>query len=293
VYESVSSHDNDDLTRRVVELLSTPRAGLVTDIDGTISPIVARPEEAMVLPEARNALDGLRHKLALVGVVTGRSVEDAKHMVGIDRLTYIGNHGLEVLKDGKAQLVPEAQPWVPRMAHVLNEVSTHLEPSLKRGVIVENKGVTASLHYRLAPDPDKARAALLEILAACEADSDIRVEEGRRVINVLPALMISKGSAVTWIVHEHDLEAIVFFGDDITDVHAFRALDTLRDGKRVRTLSIGVVGPETPPTVRQASDFSVPSAKAVADLLQAVLVGLGGQQTSDTMGLRAPSVGSN
>lgn len=290
MYESVSGNDNDELHLRVLDLLRRGRAGLVTDIDGTIAPIVARPEEAMVLPNARGALEGLNQQLELVAVVTGRSVDNARRLVDVDGITYIGNHGLEVFTNGTAVILAEAQPWVPRLASVLDQLDDRLEPDLKQGVLVENKGATASLHYRLAPDPDRTRQAVLEILAHCAGTSGIRIEEGRRVINLLPPLMVSKGSAVTSLVKERALDAIVFLGDDITDAHAFRALDMLRQSGRVRTLGIGVVGPETAPIVRQLADATVPSVSAVADLLCAVLDGL---EAGDRMEPRVPGVGSN
>jgi trehalose 6-phosphate phosphatase len=290
VYESVSSSDNGQLVDRLIELLGTPRAGLVTDVDGTISPIVARPGDAMVLPEARRALEGLKQHLTSVAVVTGRSVDDARRMLDIDGLTYIGNHGLEIFLHGRAEIVPEARPWVPRLATVLAEVHDVLAPDLRDGVIFENKGATASLHYRLAPDPDAARPVLLEILARCTATSGIRVEEGRRVINLMPPLMVSKGSAVTWMVKEHALDRIAYFGDDITDAHAFRALHVLRQSGTVKTMSIAVAGPETAPSVLELCDASVPSVTAVADLLCSLLEGL---EASDTMNSRAPSTGSD
>jgi len=279
VYESVSGTDNGDLTRRVIDLLGNGKAGLVTDIDGTISPIVARPDQAMVLPEARNALEGLRQQLQLVAVVTGRSVDDARRMVGIDGLTYIGNHGLEVFANGHAEIVAEARPWIPRLTAVLDEVNLRMDARIRPGVIVENKSVTASIHYRLTPNPDEARKQLLNILARCTV-SGIRVEEGRRVINLLPPLMITKGTAVTRLVSEHHLDRLVYLGDDITDAHAFAALDVLRQSGRAQTMSIAVVGPETPPSVRQLADATVPSVSAVAELLRGVLDGLG---TSDSM----------
>ncbi|MBV9580157.1 MAG: trehalose-phosphatase, partial [Chloroflexi bacterium] len=103
----------------------------MTDIDGTISPMVARPEEAMVLPRAREALIGLSQRLRVVAVVTGRSVDDARHMVDVDGLTYIGNHGLESLSHGRPETLPEAQPWVPRLATALNAVAAHLPANLR------------------------------------------------------------------------------------------------------------------------------------------------------------------
>jgi trehalose 6-phosphate phosphatase len=303
VYESVSRSDNaatddgvaderavfDPLVQRVVRLLRRPRAGLITDIDGTISPIMARPEEAIVLPEAREALMGLKDALAMVAVVTGRGVADARAMVGVDGLIYVGNHGLEVWGTNGPELVPEARPWVPRLAAVLDEVARLVEAKSFTGVIIENKGATASLHYRLAPDPDATRRGLLEILARCAITSGLRLEEGRRVINLLPPLMVSKGSAVTWLAREHNLQRLVYLGDDVTDAHAFRALGVLRHASHLETLGIGVIGPETPPEIRQLADAAVPSVTAAAALLSGVLEGL---KSSATMESRAPTVGS-
>ncbi|MBV8719380.1 MAG: trehalose-phosphatase [Chloroflexi bacterium] len=292
MYESLSHNDNGDvkLARRLIELLGRPRAGLVTDIDGTISPIAARPEDAIVLPGARRALAGLRDHLSLVAVVTGRSVEDARRMVDVDGLTYFGNHGLEIYSHGRAEIVPEARPWVPRITATVNGVIEQLDPELKSSVIVENKGATASIHYRLTPDPDRARLHLLDVLARCEPTSGIRVEEGRRVMNLLPPLLINKGSAVRWMVKEHALDRVAYVGDDITDAHAFRALDMLRESGNIETLNIGVLGPESAPSVRQLCDVSVPSVNAVAELLRRVLEGL---EAGDRMDSRAPSIGSD
>jgi trehalose 6-phosphate phosphatase len=287
VYESPSRSDNADLAQRVIDILSGPDAALVTDIDGTISAIVAVPSDAFVLPKARDALLRLRDLLAVVAVVTGRSVDDARAMVGVDGLAYIGNHGLEVWSKGAATLVPEARPWVPRIAAVLQEIQ---DRNRVDGVIIEDKGATASLHYRLAKDPVAARRELLEIVAGCAGTSGVRVEEGRMVINLLPPLTVTKGSAVSWLAREHKLERIVYLGDDITDAHAFRALTLLRQTGDVETLGIGVVGPETAPVVRQIVDAQVPTVEAVADLLCAVVDGL---KASDTMKTRAPTIGSD
>jgi trehalose 6-phosphate phosphatase len=275
VYESVSRRDNADLLERVVDLLAGERAGLVTDIDGTISPIVAVPEQAAVLPGVRRALQRLKDLLTVVGIVTGRSVSDARAMVGIEGLEYIGNHGLEVWRRGEAVTLPEARPWVPQIALVLEAVARALDAHEKAGIIVEDKGASASLHYRLAPDPDRTRLRLLAILARSAEADGLRVVEGRRVINVLPPLEINKGSAVTWLVREHELNHVVYLGDDLTDVDAFSALDALRRDGHVNALSIGVVGPETPPSVRLHADAAVPSVDAVVDLLRGALSRLG------------------
>jgi trehalose 6-phosphate phosphatase len=330
VYESVSRSDNaasidgvaagggagsrDDgslVVRRASEVLRHGRAALITDVDGTISPIVDRPEDAYVLPAAREALLGLRDLLVLVAVVSGRSVSDARQMVNVEGLTYVGNHGLEIWSSQGAQLVPEARPWVPRIAAVLGEVARRLEADTDTasaesasderetsvdpargkltGIRIENKGASASLHYRLAPDATRARRELLTILARYAVTSGLRVEEGRMVINLLPPLTVTKGSAVTWLVREHALQSVVYLGDDTTDAHAFKALGVLRQSDRIQTLGVGVLGPDSPPSVRQLADVTLSSVNAVADVLSGVLDGL---RSSATMEPRAPTVGS-
>ncbi|HEX8968301.1 MAG TPA: trehalose-phosphatase, partial [Chloroflexota bacterium] len=121
--------------------------------------------------------------------------------------------------------------------------------------------------YRLAADPPRARHRLLDILAEPVRANGLRIEDGRMVINLLPPLTVTKGSVVSWLVHEHHLSAIVYLGDDTTDAHAFQELNSLRDAGRVRTLGIAVVGPETPAGVRELADATLPSVAAVADLL--------------------------
>jgi len=264
VYESASQGDNGSLVDNVVDLLASGRAGLVTDVDGTISPIVAVPEEARLLPGARQALSELRRVLTLVAVVSGRTAAEAKSMVGIDGLIYVGNHGFEVLSERGPEIVPAATPWIPRLATVLETVRAQIR---QPGVVIENKGATASLHYRLAPDPELAQRELLEILTQSALPSGLRFEEGRMVFNLLPPLGISKGSAVSWLAAEHRLDRLVYLGDDETDAHAFRALHVLRQSGEVRTLSIAVVGSETPFSVRHLADATLPSVEAVVNML--------------------------
>ncbi|HLZ27562.1 MAG TPA: trehalose-phosphatase [Chloroflexota bacterium] len=264
MYESLSDGDNASLVDHVVDLLGSGRAGVITDVDGTISPIVALPEDARVEPAAHQALQTLMQHLTLVAVVSGRTATEARHMVGLDGLTYIGNHGFEVLRAGGPEVVPAALPWVRNLAAVLDSVQSEIQ---QPGVRIENKGATASLHYRLAPDPARTKHDLLEVLVQRAVPLGFQIEEGRMVINVLPPLGISKGSAVSWLVAEHRLDRVVYLGDDETDTHAFRALKVLRQSGEVRTLSIAVVDRETPLSVRQLADASLPSVHAVADLL--------------------------
>jgi trehalose 6-phosphate phosphatase len=185
-------------------------------------------------------------------------------MVGVDGLTYVGNHGLEVWSPEGSIVPPEARPWVPRLSRVLAEIARQVH---QHGVVIENKGVTASLHFRSADDPIEARKELLQVLASVALTSGLRIEEGRMVLNLLPPLTVTKGSAVRWLARQHQLDSLVYLGDDATDAHAFRALKALRETSDMATLGIGVVGAETPASVRQLADEHAPSVEAVAELL--------------------------
>ncbi|MGI9145819.1 MAG: trehalose-phosphatase [Chloroflexota bacterium] len=269
MYESVSRGANGLLVHDVVELLSSGRAGLVSDVDGTISPIAATPEDARVSPIAREALGILRHKLTLVAVVSGRTAAEARAMVGVDGITCIGNHGFEMLTESgrDPDIVPAARPWVPRIAAVLARARTQIR---QPGIMLENKGATASLHYRGATDPEAARHELLELLLQTAVPTGLRFEEGRMVFNLLPPLDVSKGSAVKRLAAEWQLDRLVYLGDDETDADAFQALHELRQSGEARTLSIAVVGSETPARVRDLADATLPSVQAVAQLLACV-----------------------
>ncbi len=255
----------------MVAVLSRQPAGLVTDVDGTISPIAAVPAEARVLPQARAALQRLARRLALVAVVSGRSVADAQRLVGLDGLTYVGNHGLELVGPHGPQPVEAARPYVPLLAAALDQVAPQLTLA---GILVENKGVSASLHYRLAVDREAARRQLLDALAHAPAAQRFRLEEGRLVVNLLPPIPISKGTVVRLLATDHRLRALVYLGDDVTDLHAFRALRDLRETAGLHTLALAVGTPEAAAEVHQAVDARLPSPRAAAALLADVAAAL-------------------
>jgi trehalose 6-phosphate phosphatase len=267
VYESARRVDNAALVERVLEVLRHEPAGLVTDIDGTISPIVRRPEDAYVLPVARSALWRLRNCLAVVAVVSGRTVADAQRMVGLDGVTYFGNHGMEISMGGRPYTLPEARPWISHVAKVLAALGNQIGTD---GILLENKGASATIHYRLAPDPDAARSAIHDALASMLQPGELRVEEGRMVVNLFPPLRITKGSAVQWLVNERRLDSVVYLGDDVTDAHAFRTLAATRAEEGRHTLNVAVLAQETPGSVRQFADAAVGSVQEAAQLLDAV-----------------------
>ena len=137
-------------------------------------------------------------------------------------------------------------------------------------LIVENKGVTGTIHYRLAPDPLLA-VALLEPLARDAADRHgLRLTPGRMIFEVRPPLAVNKGTAIRELADDLGLKGIVFFGDDVTDVDAFRALREMRAAGSAATLRVGELGPDTAPAVLAEIDLSVTGVAACAATLLAL-----------------------
>jgi trehalose 6-phosphate phosphatase len=221
-----------DLLARLAE--DPTKAALFLDVDGVLAPIVPKPEDARVPDETREELRRLNGRYALVACISGRAGADAQRIVGIPELVYVGNHGLE--------LDDEAAGWGERLQRFLASVAW---PA------TENKQLTASLHYRGAPDEGAARAALEDVKARAEREGFV-ARFGRKVLEVLPPLDAHKGTAVRKLLAERSLRRALYAGDDTTDLDGFRALDGLDLSVR-----IAVASEEGPAELRDAADLTV------------------------------------
>jgi trehalose 6-phosphate phosphatase len=221
-----------DLLDRLAE--DPGRAAVFLDVDGVLAPIVPRPEDARVPDETRDELRRLNERYALVACISGRAGADAQRVVGVPELVYVGNHGLE--------LDDEAIEWRGRLQQFLADADW---PA------TENKGLTASLHYRDSEDEDAARAALEDVKARAER-AGLVARFGRKVLELLPPLDVHKGTAVKALLSERSLKRALYAGDDTTDLDGFRALDGLDVSVRV-----AVVSEEGPIELREAADLTV------------------------------------
>ena len=272
---SESSRSTDEPLSRALALsrdaLADAPAGLLTDFDGTLSPIVDDPMLSRLVEGADGALADLVDRLAVVAVVTGRAPADARRMTGVRGLLIAGNHGTEWLEADADEPVatPEASSVRERLERALSRL-----PELP-GVVVERKGLSATVHYRGAPDPDRALPAILGAIGDVEADG-LQPRHGRMSVELRPIGFGDKGSAVHAIVERYALRGVVVMGDDITDLDMFRAVAELRSAGSLRAAIIGVGGAdqEVPPAVIEASDVLV-ADPAEAALLLARLAELG------------------
>ncbi len=250
----------NDLPRRV----RTEPWGLFTDIDGTISEMVERPENAIVRPGCARALDTLARQMAVVAVVTGRDIESARRMVGLDNVIYFGNHGIERWENGTLELAPEAKPYLRRLQRIAAALTQRLDIP---GVIVEDKAVGLSVHYRLAEEPNAARSVILSTVAAVDTEGWLDVREGKMIVDLRLPVAIDKGTSVQSTVREKQLRGAIVLGDDTTDVDAFRAVRRFQEGGDFTGVSIAVVVDETPGIVVNEAIYTLPGTVAVEGFL--------------------------
>lgn len=239
-------------------LRSAPeRTAILTDVDGTLAPIVERAEEAKVPAAAREVLAALAERYALVGCISGRRAEEARRLVGLDTLAYAGNHGLELLLPGEE--APSADPSVAGREAEAAEFLVSLDGGRleSAGLRREDKGPIQALHWRGSADEAGAESRAHEI--AVEAGkAGLQPRWGRKVLELRPLGGGGKDGAVASLLADERLDRAAYAGDDRTDLDAFRRLRELADEGRLSTaVSVGVLSAEGPAELAEECDLTV------------------------------------
>ena len=243
--------------------LSEERLGLFLDMDGTLSEIVERPEDARVSRNIAESLVTLAGRLSLVAVVTGRASVVAESTVGVPGLVYVGNHGLERRENGLTRLAPEAEVHRERLGRLFEALARDFSTG---GFEMEDKGGSFAVHYRHTSDPDASQKRLLDALASLAGDS-VKLVMGKMVVNVLPPVVLSKGTALEGLTRERRLTALVSMGDDVTDIDAFRSARELSKTGEVKAACVAVVGGGAPEELMALADYTVESVAEVEEFL--------------------------
>jgi trehalose 6-phosphate phosphatase len=268
---SAKSELNGEPAARAAELLAPfldrpDRSALVFDVDGTLAPIVLRPEEADVPRPTRALLEALARRYAFLACISGRRALEARRIVGIDSLTYVGNHGLELLPPGaKAAAVDPALPGLAERVRAF-ATSRYGDELARLGVRLEDKDAIWSFHWRGAQEEDAAKRAL-ERVAAEAGDEGLVPHWGRKVLEVRPPVATDKGTAVATALDERPLARALYAGDDTTDLDAFRKLRALAREGRLDALCVGVRSAEGPAAVIAEADLVVDGTEGVVALL--------------------------
>lgn len=200
---------------------------LCLDYDGTLTPIVDTPDKAVLQKDTKEVLYRLSKAsdFKLV-IISGRAVRDVKRMVNLDRITYIGNHGLEIEDERikfKKQSFSKLRVLIEKIKKILNERLREI-----KGVFVEDKGLNLSLHYRLADKKDltKIKNTFDEVTQPYLTKNRIKISFGKKVFEVRPPLDWDKGKAILWLLKRQRSSLKreffpIYIGDDLTDEDAF------------------------------------------------------------------------
>jgi trehalose-phosphatase len=271
---------------RVVAIAHTRPILVITDFDGTLSPIVEVASDASIVPGARLALERLLAAAAAlpegtleIAVLSGRDAGDVARRVGVPGIRYLGQHGIErgtLGSEAGATPVVEMDPVLAGSGRDLLRLAERASERIGRPawLSIENKGASIGLHYRRADDPQAARMAIHAGLDAATRDLGLgRVDrlESRRVVELRPGGTPGKGEAAQRLIEAVRPASILITGDDRTDVDGFRVVRRLRDTTPMQALVVGVSGAaETPPELLETVDVMLPSPDAAAAVLDAL-----------------------
>ncbi len=253
---------------RLVAWREYPRSvAILTDIDGTLAPIAPTPAEAFVPEELKKLLAELDKKYLLVAGVSGRKTEEARALIGLGHMTYFGNHGFEIMREGEIEIISEALPYMEKIEELEKLSHDELDPL---GAFVEDKGITASVHFRNVP-PEIGEKCV-EFVKEHGERLGLRITVGRGIVEARPPIKTDKGTAVRTLVEEHKPKRAMFLGDDTTDLDAFRELAKLREeGVLEEILRVGVKSEEGPPEIVAEADIAVEGVEGVGEVLRALL----------------------
>jgi trehalose 6-phosphate phosphatase len=253
----------------LLALLREGPFGLITDLDGTISPMFKTPAETALSPVCRRHLEAIAARVALVAVVSGRTAEEVRRIVGLEGIVYVGLHGFSL-----------AMPpiWSEAAVATYTVLARSILDDLRRtialpGITFEDKGPLVALHYRQAADPPAARQAILDAIGAAPMATRFARHEGKMFVELRPPVpSVNKGAAVRHLATEYALRSVLYLGDDVTDTDAFRAL---HEATAFRSASVVVASEETPPEVLAAADYRVEGVAGTEWLLGEVAAALG------------------
>ena len=210
------------------KLKSSRHMVLAFDYDGTLTPIVKRPELARLSLAMKGLLNALsENPFFSVVIISGRPLNEIKRLVGIKKIIYAGNHGLELKGPDFRYLSPQAkksQPVILKIYKLLSKELTHL-----KGVLVENKGLSLSVHYRLVRGKNnlaELNKIFYQVIKPFQAKKKIRLTFGKKVNEIRPPIKWDKGKCLKYLLTKNSQFRFkplpIVLGDDRTDEDMFK-----------------------------------------------------------------------
>jgi len=208
------------------ERLRDRRPALFLDYDGTLTPIVSRPELAVLSEEGRAVLARIAATYP-TAIISGRGRDDVQKLVGLDELAYAGSHGFDIVGSGGAPIGHTVAEWIEPL---MDRVARRLRPKLApiEGALLEEKRFSIAVHYRLVDEVDVPRIEAM-VDEAVASDGRLKKALGKKVFEVRPDFDWDKGKALLFLLEAFGLDGpdvVPFYiGDDVTDEDAFGVLE--------------------------------------------------------------------
>lgn len=221
--------DLPDALERMEELegrLEGRRLAVFLDYDGTLTPIVDRPEDAVISPRMQRAVRELAER-CVVCVVSGRDRKVVQELMGLDNLVVAGSHGFDIWSPEEGEI---QRDMGGEFGEVLDEVKARLADEVEpmEGSLVEPKTASVAVHYRLVAEGERPKVKEVVDALLAEYPDELKVTPGKMVYELQPKIDWDKGRAVLYLLEALDLEGDdvvpMYLGDDVTDEHAFEAL---------------------------------------------------------------------
>jgi trehalose 6-phosphate phosphatase len=216
--------DGDQLARH----LAGRRPAVFLDYDGTLTPIVDRPEDAIISESMRKAIRGLAERCP-VCVVSGRDRRVVQELMGVDDLIVAGSHGFDIWSPAGGEIEREEGEEFGGLLDGVKE-QLRVETDSIEGALIEPKKTSVAAHYRLVSEEERPRVKEIVDKVLAEHPDELKVTPGKMVYEIQPKIDWDKGKAVLYLLEALDLDredvVPIYLGDDITDEHAFEALAT-------------------------------------------------------------------
>jgi len=274
ILRTVSAPTTEALAESLRPLTEDPaRAGVFCDIDGVLAPIVPRPEDSQVREGIASLLASLGRIYGSVACVSGRSVAEARRLVGVGAISYVGHHGAEILHaDERRPLLLNAfASWEGRVRDFVGDRAVDHDFKQLR-LRLEDKGPVKAFHWRGTPD-ENAAELLLQALAREAEAAGFDIHWGRKVLEIRPPVPVDKGQGVRALVERTGVRTVLYGGDDVTDLDAFDALDALTAaGELVAAVRVGVRSDEGPAAIVERADVVAEGVDGFTGVLTALAV---------------------
>ena len=259
----------DEIQEMLRPLMDDPGGtAIFLDLDGTLAPIMPRPDDVAVPPQISRLIRKLERRYLAVTVVSGRPATAAKRIAGNSEIAYIGNHGFETMLPGHAVMVcAEAQPYVAKVKELM-EYARALPEMVDSGIWLEDKTATMSFHFRRAPDHDETLAFIKKTFFPKIEALGLVAREGRKVIEVKPPVDIDKGAAVGALMDRLGVKKALYAGDDTTDIDALKELRKRKRRKDTVVVGVGVISDEMPSELPRYADLLVERISGMELVLQ-------------------------